>query len=167
MSTTIYCCDNCDWKGTVDDMAPIDDIAERVHPGELHPAGQCPLCRALIEVADADVDEHTLRHCVDIHRRRAIEHAIKQLADSAMLSTDDKMFGCAREHLNDQFSSIRFPDLSPAFIVFSMLSDAQEMIAFGLVGELPPHLERARQILNVAKHGLQQYVIQPEREGRE
>lgn len=56
MSDPVYECD-CGWEGTSDEMDPIDDIGQRVEPGEFHPAGQCPDCQCLIGCTDADIVE--------------------------------------------------------------------------------------------------------------
>ena len=69
--TTIYTCDECDWAGTQFDMNPIDDVHQRVEPGELMPAGQCPRCGALLGVDDADVPDYTLNTCAGIAAERA------------------------------------------------------------------------------------------------
>ena len=68
--TTIYTCDECDWAGTQDDMNPIDVVHQRVEPGELMPAGQCPRCGALFGIDDADVPDSTLAICARIAKSR-------------------------------------------------------------------------------------------------
>ena len=40
-------CQNCDWQGVADDLDAIADFDERVAPGEICPAGECPKCGAL------------------------------------------------------------------------------------------------------------------------
>ncbi|TSA39703.1 hypothetical protein D4R30_00655 [archaeon] len=40
-------CQNCEWKGTGVDVNPIQDIYERIEPGETVPAGECPECGCL------------------------------------------------------------------------------------------------------------------------
>lgn len=70
MATHNYQCDECHWTGELDDVAAIDDVEERVAPGELHPAGQCPECGALISVNDEDVPDYTLQACAEIMRTR-------------------------------------------------------------------------------------------------
>jgi len=42
-------CQDCLWEGDDDDCDPINDIFERVSPGESMPSGQCPLCGALCQ----------------------------------------------------------------------------------------------------------------------
>ena len=39
-------CQDCEWQGSVEDVAPLRDAAERVGPGEEMPAGECPECGA-------------------------------------------------------------------------------------------------------------------------
>ena len=39
-------CQNCAWTGPADLCDPFVDAWERVHPGDVMPAGECPLCRA-------------------------------------------------------------------------------------------------------------------------
>lgn len=40
-------CANCGWRGPARALGPIADYEERVSPGELTPAGECPQCGAL------------------------------------------------------------------------------------------------------------------------
>lgn len=44
-------CDNCDWVGTEDDMGrqahEIPKLFQRIAPGEIVPAGECPECECL------------------------------------------------------------------------------------------------------------------------
>lgn len=70
---TVYQCPDCDWSGTTDDIAGLlhlHHIDEHISAGELVPAGTCPECRAMIEVADADVPENTLMMVGRILRKR-------------------------------------------------------------------------------------------------
>ncbi len=46
----ICACQNCDWRGTIAQCDPIQDIFQRVAPGETMPAGECPDCGALTQV---------------------------------------------------------------------------------------------------------------------
>jgi len=62
---TVYECPDCDWTGTLDTINGIhhlDDIQERLEPGELVPAGACPECDSMIPVEDADIPHYTLYH---------------------------------------------------------------------------------------------------------
>lgn len=43
-------CQDCLWEGEEADCNSIDDIFERVAPGEPMPCGQCPLCGALCQL---------------------------------------------------------------------------------------------------------------------
>jgi hypothetical protein len=69
---TIHECEDCDWKGPQYDMAPIDDMCERVQTGELHPVGQCPECGSLIGATDDDVPDYTVESCLRIARARGM-----------------------------------------------------------------------------------------------
>lgn len=47
---TLYAeCQNCDWNGDEEHCKPIQDITERVQPGEPMPCGECPHCGALCQ----------------------------------------------------------------------------------------------------------------------
>jgi len=48
----------CNWTGEVQDCSPIDDIWERVEPGEIFPAGQCPNCGILVPPNPEDITGH-------------------------------------------------------------------------------------------------------------
>ena len=44
-------CGNCEWKGTDDTIKPwyyCHDLSERMMPGEIVPAGECPECEAFV-----------------------------------------------------------------------------------------------------------------------
>lgn len=68
----IYRCEDCGWTGDMHDMHCIDDLEQRVMPGELMAAGQCPKCRSLIPVDDEDVPGHTIEACIRIARSRGL-----------------------------------------------------------------------------------------------
>ncbi len=40
-------CGDCQWHGAAADLDPIADAQERLYPGEIVPAGQCPSCGTL------------------------------------------------------------------------------------------------------------------------
>lgn len=46
-----YICSNCEkkWKG-IQHLDPIEDLRQRIDPGEPYPAGQCPDCGCLVHV---------------------------------------------------------------------------------------------------------------------
>ncbi len=48
-------CQNCGWRGAEERLEPIEDIFQRVDPGEPMPAGECPECGALCH----EIDEAT------------------------------------------------------------------------------------------------------------
>ena len=37
-------CQNCGWEGDCNDVEPIEDVWERVQPGDVMPVGDCPKC---------------------------------------------------------------------------------------------------------------------------
>lgn len=39
-------CQSCDWHGPADDCPPLRRLTERVPPGDIMPAGECPECGA-------------------------------------------------------------------------------------------------------------------------
>ena len=47
---TYVACTDCDWEGNVDQVRPyeIDAFFDRVEPGEIMPAGECPKCGFLV-----------------------------------------------------------------------------------------------------------------------
>jgi hypothetical protein len=53
---TKVACEDCDWQGEACELEGISDFSERVAPGEICPAGECPECGALAHVAKARVD---------------------------------------------------------------------------------------------------------------
>lgn len=69
-SGTLYKCEECGWTGTEGEMGELEAANERVLSGELMPAGECPECGALIEVADEDVPDYTLHRCIRIAHDR-------------------------------------------------------------------------------------------------
>lgn len=45
-------CQDCEWRGHIDDCKPIKHLHERVAPGEPMPAGECPECGALASIRE-------------------------------------------------------------------------------------------------------------------
>lgn len=54
-----YHCQNCDWAGPEESLAPFADIAERLEPGDTIPAGECPECGACCW-SDEELAKHRL-----------------------------------------------------------------------------------------------------------
>ena len=77
-------CENCNWTGDIEETNPVDDFWERVQPGEIMPAGECPKCRYLaVPTTDNDLDE------LSSQGRRAIAaddllKALKNLSSSEL-----------------------------------------------------------------------------------
>lgn len=66
----VLCCQNCDWQGESEELHYIENMQERVAPGELAPEGQCPLCGALVAVADEAVPDYVLEQVAAIMTER-------------------------------------------------------------------------------------------------
>ncbi len=47
-------CANCTWAGTEDQCPELADASERVAPGEIMPAGECPECGAVAHFTDIE-----------------------------------------------------------------------------------------------------------------
>lgn len=65
-----YCCPDCGWAGGFDALDSITDFDQRVSPGELMPAGECPDCYALIACPDPAIPDHTLTAVAEVMRAR-------------------------------------------------------------------------------------------------
>lgn len=55
MIRPVYECDNCGAQNTQADLDPIEDLLQRVDPGERLPGGECPDCGCLCHLVVADV----------------------------------------------------------------------------------------------------------------
>ena len=62
-------CENCDWVGKAGEMDAINRLTERVAPGEIMPAGECPECGALCHISTEPLTvsdgEYTLKKAHD------------------------------------------------------------------------------------------------------
>lgn len=67
-----YRCEDCDWQGPSDEMAPIKHLEQRITPGELMAVGQCPKCGALISVPDEDIPGYTIDAVIDAALKRGL-----------------------------------------------------------------------------------------------
>ena len=47
-------CANCGRRFREEDLAPMEDIFQRVSPGEIMPAGECPDCGALAHLLEPE-----------------------------------------------------------------------------------------------------------------
>ena len=54
-------CQSCGWNGPADECGPLKNAWERVQPGDVMPAGECPVCSA-----SAMLDEDKPDPCVRI-----------------------------------------------------------------------------------------------------
>jgi predicted RNA-binding Zn-ribbon protein involved in translation (DUF1610 family) len=63
-----YRCNNCDFAS--DQLDNIKDIFDRVDPGELMPAGECPECGALVHSDQDFIDAGNLFWASNLLRRQ-------------------------------------------------------------------------------------------------
>ena len=47
-------CQCCNWTGPADLCGPLKNAWERVHPGDVMPAGECPVCNASAMIVEDD-----------------------------------------------------------------------------------------------------------------
>ena len=47
-------CQSCNWTGPADDCGPLKNAWERVHPGDVMPVGECPVCGASAMIVEDD-----------------------------------------------------------------------------------------------------------------
>ena len=88
-------CENCGWKGTVSHTEPIAPryLPERVLPGDVMPAGECPECGA-----NAMLDPDTTEPALRIVTVRNPEQATHFAARSTAHSLADFMATAIRRH---------------------------------------------------------------------
>jgi DNA-directed RNA polymerase subunit RPC12/RpoP len=93
-------CEDCDERFTEDQLVPADDLADRVAPGEIVPAGQCPTCGSLchldpmpippgttledlerwrLERLPHDTPEERFSNAVDLARLRAFAERVRNI----------------------------------------------------------------------------------------
>lgn len=71
----VYVCGNCDHKTKDEwDLLPIQDIGQRVLPGEPMPAGECPKCHALVHAEDREPSAEQLFAELLAYKRQAFEN---------------------------------------------------------------------------------------------
>ena len=63
-------CQSCNWIGPADYCGPLRNAWERVQPGDVMPAGECPVCNASAMIVE-DGEEPSLK----IETRRLAEQA--------------------------------------------------------------------------------------------
>lgn len=47
MSEKRFTCGNCDWSGPEAELGEVQDLLQRIEPGDTVPDGECPCCGAL------------------------------------------------------------------------------------------------------------------------
>lgn len=56
-------CDCCDWHGDASDLDQVENLEERLDPGGVVPAGQCPACAALAYLMRAEFMPREVQPC--------------------------------------------------------------------------------------------------------
>ncbi|MDE0171931.1 MAG: hypothetical protein OYH76_13230 [Defluviicoccus sp.] len=51
---TLAKCQSCNWTGPADLCGPLKNAWERVRPGDVMPAGECPVCNASAMIVEDD-----------------------------------------------------------------------------------------------------------------
>jgi len=81
-------CQNCDWTGPDSDLREIQDIFQRVGPGEPMPSGECPKCGALCQPETEPFDRMWVVRVpitvTAVDRDEAIKFALDDLRDPTM-----------------------------------------------------------------------------------
>ncbi len=80
-------CQYCGWNGPADRCGPLKNAWERVEPGDVMPAGECPKCNA-----SALLDETRHGPCIKVHTTLAPERATKFGVRSTAQSLADVMW---------------------------------------------------------------------------
>ncbi len=88
-------CQNCDWTGPADLCGPLKNAHERVQPGDVMPAGECPLCGASAMIVEHD-DSPCFKIVTRTHPHLATHFASKvsarTLADLMNFAHPDRHF---------------------------------------------------------------------------
>jgi hypothetical protein len=79
-------CPECGHECDAMALGDVEQLDERVSPGELCPLGQCPKCQALIEVPDEDVPNYTLDICANIMRKRGWKVTVPHVSEMRMVT---------------------------------------------------------------------------------
>ena len=88
-------CQYCGWNGPADRCGPLKNAWERVQPGDVMPAGECPECSA-----SAMLDENSAEPCIRIETvpapERATHFAVRStaqaLADVMSMAADTSSY---------------------------------------------------------------------------
>lgn len=89
-------CQNCNWAGPYSDAQPdIPDIAERIEPGEIVPACECPKCGALCHIADWQGPMRHLTNRMGLHAIRFVQ----KVADLAKEGAYDNSIDTLEHHI--------------------------------------------------------------------
>lgn len=112
-------CQDCEWTGKAQELEEITDIQERIFPGEIVPAGQCPECGACAhldetQTPDQIADElcnsfRNVVHLVRLQAEQDTERRIDEItaAEARMEQLLAQALGCFPWYKDDQDN---FPD---------------------------------------------------------
>ena len=84
-------CQYCGWNGPADQCGPLNNAWERVEPGDVMPAGECPKCNA-----SALLDEARHEPCIKVATTRVPERATKFGVRSTAQSLANVMWDYSR-----------------------------------------------------------------------
>ena len=96
-------CQYCGWNGPADRCGPLKNAWERVEPGDVMPAGECPKCNA-----SALLDETRHEPCIKVITTQVPERATRFGIRSTAQSLADVMWEPSRPW------SYRVQDLDPS-----------------------------------------------------
>lgn len=132
-------CADCDWTGAEEECNPLQNISERVGPGEIMPAGECPECGAVAHLIDEHRDEELgyedlIRKEVEAIRRDFTEaHKKGYRSDEAMealskhLERAEKLLS-EQNHVRAQFAVAHYNERLSAIKAAVQLIDKESPI---------------------------------------
>ena len=91
-------CSDCGWQGKATDTHIIEDFQERVSPGEIVPAGECPECGALAHLSSTPEWARSRLWCALSWSDESGEldvsfHPTKEAAQEAILAELEGLYG--------------------------------------------------------------------------
>lgn len=83
-------CQNCDWEGLESELYLLADVHQRVAPGEVMPAGECPECGAVAHLKDDEEPEWEEVHDGSCWGYYGPDHDKSGLTEAAMEAIPDE-----------------------------------------------------------------------------
>lgn len=124
-------CEYCDWSGRYPALDMISDLEERVTPGEIVPAGECPECGSLAHL-DPPPEWSPLAKLAQAEARVAKLTAALEAAESVVAMV-----------AGDQHESERDEDEPDAEAVLNQMAEAME-------GSTSPVIQRTKPVIATA-----------------